>query len=330
MSTRKQEKSAAAPASKNGFSLISDEKLIEIYTTMVKCRLLEQRVRVAGKQSKADAGQASTDGHEAVLVGVLLGLQPEDAIAPSHSDFIANFIEGAPLDKMLPPLLAGNGRNGRVTARAGKALDRSSTVGAQLAVANDLAQVLKSRKRGKVVIALSGDGSTPMSVWHDIWNTASIGDLPVVFVCRSAAPAEPNSAKQQTDIEDLVAKAQTYGFPGIVVDGNDVVAVYRVASEAIAKARAGNGPTFIACKPYRPAGSKPQDPILNMEKYLEGKGLYRAQLKLDIVARFGNQLDEAIRAARESLSKSKQQLGGAPSLIVRERILNPSIWVPQA
>lgn len=326
MTTRKLEKSAAATASTNGFSLISDRKLIDLYTIMVKCRMLDERACALAKKGKLKGKHEAIDGHEAALVGALIDLQPEDAIAPSQNDLAANFIKGAPLEKVFRSLLvpAGNGRRSPVRGSSSrKAVEPSSAVAAQLTLATDIAAANKAKKNGKVVLALSGDLSTPVRVWHNAWNAAGVQSLPIVFVCRNHSPM------QKTEMENIAARAQTYGFPGIAVDGSDVVAVYRVASEAIAKARAGSGATFIECRSYRRSGTKAkaQDPILNMEKYLAGKGLYKAQWKREIGEQFGKELEAAIFAANGLPNAGRVETpDGVSSCTVRERILNPEIW----
>ena len=133
---------------------------------------------------------------------------------------------------------------------------------------------------------------------------------------------------------------------GITVDGNDVVAVYRVAQEAIARARRGQGPTLIECKTYRWYGHseidpakyrdpeeverwKAKDPIANMEKYLTGKGLFSAEWKQEIVDGFNKELDAAIEIAEKSaLPEGVEALDHVFSFDIRDRVLNPKIYTP--
>jgi TPP-dependent pyruvate/acetoin dehydrogenase alpha subunit len=345
---------ADAPGGKGGFSLISNEKLLQLYCTMVKCRMLEERARVLFKQSKFTGNYYAAVGQEASAVGAAIDLLPEDTIGPSHRDFITNFIKGAPLDKMFCQLYAratspDKGRSS--PAHMGYAplnvITPSSTIAAQLNIATGVALANKMKKNGKIAVAFSGDGSTSLGFWHEALNFAGVQDLPIVFVCQNNLWAESVALKFQTKVEDIALKAQAYGFPGITVDGNDVVAVYRVASEAIAHARQGHGPTLIECKTYRWYGHseidpakyrdpeevekwKARDPILNMEKYLVAKHLFSAEMKQKVIDGFNEELDAAIEVAEKSpYPEAEEALDHVYSFSIRERALNPKTWSPK-
>ena len=351
---RDKQTTAPAPTAGNGFSLISDEKLIALYTTMVKCRMLEERVRVLFKQSKFTGNYYAAVGQEAAAVGVAIDLLPEDTIGPSHRDFIVNYIKGVPLDKMFCQLYARTGSpdKGRSSpAHMGYAplnvITPSSTIAAQLNIATGVALANKMKKNGKIAVAFSGDGSTSLGFWHEALNFAGVHDLPIVFVCQNNLWAESVSLRLQTKVEDIALKAQAYGFPGITVDGNDVVAVNRVAYEAIGRARQGRGPTLIECKTYRWYGHseidpgkyrppeevekwKAHDPILNMEKYLMAKGMYDEKLKQETVAGFNKELDAAIDVAENSpFPEGVEALDDVYSFSICERALNPKTWTPK-
>ena len=158
---------------------------------------------------------------------------------------------------------------------------------------------------------------------------------------RVGEPQSPNQSR------DIAQKAQAYGFPGITVDGNDVVAVYRVASEAIAHARKGNGPTLIECKTYRWYGHseidpakyrdpeeverwKANDPILNMEKYLMRKGLFSEEYKQKVAAEFSKELGVAIESAEKSpFPEGEEALDHVYSFSIRDRALKARTWTPK-
>jgi acetoin:2,6-dichlorophenolindophenol oxidoreductase subunit alpha len=345
---------AAAQENKPSFSLISNEKLIQLYSTMVKCRMLEERARVLFKQSKFTGNYYAAVGQEACVVGTAIDLEPEDTIGPSHRDFIANFVKGAPLDKMFCQLYAratspDKGRSS--PAHMGYAplnvITPSSTIAAQLNIATGVALANRMKKNGKIAVAYSGDGSTSLGFWHEALNFAAVRGLPILFVCQNNLWAESVSLKLQTKVEDLSVKAQAYGIPGITVDGNDVIAVYRVAHEAIGRARQGRGPTLIECKTYRWYGHseidpakyrnpeeverwKANDPITNMEKYLTRKGLFSADVKQKIAAAFNKELDAAIEVAERSpYPEGVEALDHLYSFSIRERALNAKTWAPK-
>jgi len=346
MATKVKEPAASANGAVQGTGLISNEKLRQLYATMLKCRTLEERARVLFKQSKFTGNYYAAVGQEAASVGTAIDLRVEDTIGPSHRDFISGFIKGAPLDKMFCHLFA----RGNSPAHFGYAplnvITPASTIAAQLNIATGVALANKMKKNDNIAVAYSGDGSTSLGFWHEALNFAGVHDLPIVFVCQNNLWAESVNLSLQTKVPDISTKAQAYGFPGITVDGNDVVAVYRVAQEAIARARRGQGPTLIECKTYRWYGHseidpakyrdpeeverwKAKDPIANMEKYLTGKGLFTAEWKQEIVDGFNNELDAAIEIAEQSaLPEGVEALDHVFSFSIRDRVLNPKSYSP--
>jgi acetoin:2,6-dichlorophenolindophenol oxidoreductase subunit alpha len=312
------------PAGKPSFSLISNEKLTALYTTMVKCRMLGERARVLSKRSEFAGKYYPAVGREACVVGTAIDLDAEDTIGLSHRDYITSFVKGAPLEKIFCQLCAraSSPDKGRSSpAHMGSApvnvITPSSTIAAQLNIATGVALANKMRKSGKIAVAYSDDRAKSLGVWHEALNFAGTRRLPILFVVGDYTRAQSAALKGPTRVEDMSEKARVYGFPGIAVDGNDVVAVYRVAYEAIARARQGRGPTLIECKTYRwyghseidPANHRrpaarerreTNDPIANMEKYLDGKGLFNAEMKQTIVEGFSRELDAAIAYAKKA------------------------------
>lgn len=354
MATKAKERPAQKADEKNGNPLISNEKFQLLYATMLKCRMLEERARVLFKQSRFTGNYYAAVGQEAAAVGIAIDLRPEDTIGPSHRDFITNFIKGVPLNAMFCQLYAraASPDKGRSSpAHCGYAplnvITPSSTIAAQLNIATGVALANKMKKNDNIAVAFSGDGSTSLGFWHEALNFAGVHDLPIIFVVQNNLWAESVPIQLQTRVEDLSIKAQAYGFPGITVDGNDVVAVYRVAQESIARARQGGGPTLIECKTYRWYGHseidpakyrnpeevehwKADDPITNMEKYLTGKGLFTKEWKDEIVSEFNRELDAAVEFAEKSpYPEPVECLDHVYSFDVRDRQLNRKIWSPK-
>jgi TPP-dependent pyruvate/acetoin dehydrogenase alpha subunit len=291
MTTKSKESSTTAvPTIQNGFSLISNEKLLQLHATMLKCRMLEEHTRILYKKSKLQRAGAVAIGQEAASVGVILDLGGEDTIAPLPGDVIASFIKGVPLDEIFASL--------RAPVPAGYAslhvLPACSSLATQLAVATGVALSGKTAKNGKITVACCGDISSLPELSLEAMHFAAVHRLPLLYVGWNSRPDE-----------DIAAKIEPSGFPCIPVDGSDVVAVYRVASEAIAHARRGNGPTLIECRfslsaaPANEETLNAGDPLLNMEKYLSRKGLFYEQSKLRIAADFSRELDAASKIARK-------------------------------
>jgi TPP-dependent pyruvate/acetoin dehydrogenase alpha subunit len=355
MATKVKEQAVSTPAAHtNGSSLISEDKLKQLYTTMLKCRMLEEKARVLFKQSKFTGNYYAAVGQEATAVGVGVDLRPEDTVGPSHRDFILNFIKGAPLSAMYSQLYAKSTSpdKGRSSpAHCGYAplnvITPSSTIAAQLNIATGVALANKMKKNDNIAVAFSGDGSTSLGFWHEALNFAGVHNLPIVYVIQNNLWAESVTVKLQTKVEDLSIKAQSYGFPGITVDGNDVVAVYRVAQEAITRARQGGGPTLIEAKTYRwyghseidPAKYRPaeeveywksKDPIKTMETYLSGKGLFTDEWKEQVSADFNKELDAAVEFAdKAAYPEPEEALDHVFSFDIRDRELKRKTWSPK-
>jgi TPP-dependent pyruvate/acetoin dehydrogenase alpha subunit len=275
---------AGAPPSQNGFSLISNQKLLQLYSTMLKCRLLEERIRILAR--KNSAAWAVSVGHEASAVGVLLDLLPADAIAPAPRDVIPAFIRGVPLDSIFASLDAP----GQLGYAPLHVIPPASGIATRMAVATGVALSHKLGSANKITIAFAGKESPSPGLWHEALQFAGVHALPIVYVCLN---------KKESD--DIASRATHYGVPGIAVDGNDVVAVYRVAHESIVRARQGRGPTLIDCRTSRAYG----DPILNMEKYLSRKGLFTEEFKVEVSAAFSRELDAAIKINWKAVSSKK-------------------------
>src|SRR5579864_6142242 len=346
------EEQHVATAETNGGRL-SEDILKRLFSYMLKCRMVEERARLLFRQGKFAGNYYAAVGQEATEVGSTIDLLPEDTVAPSHRNFVTNIMKGTPLKFMYAQLYArktspDQGRSS--PAHCGYAplniITPASTIAAQLNIGTGVALALKMKKKDDVVLAFSGEGSTSLGFWHEAVNFAGVHNLPIVYVIQNNLWAESVNVKLQTKVEDLSVKAQAYGFPGITVDGNDVVAVYRVATEAINRARTGGGPTLIECKTYRWYGHseidpakyrdpqeveywKSKDPIVFMENYLRKQNLWSDDFKKKILDDFQVELDAAIEFAEKSpYPEPEEALDHVYSFSIRERELNRRICNP--
>jgi len=310
MKSKGKEKIAAAG---NGFSLISGEKLLALYASMLKCRMIEERASALFVQRELTGSYQSALGQEAAAVGAAIDLLPEDAICALQGDMMVNFIKGVALDKLFRDLFARCARTHTCAEAVGER-NCSSTAAAQLNTAASATLASKIEGKRKLAVIFSGVEATLPDCWRETLDFAGAQCLPMVFVGQNGLETETSRSKVHTKVKDLVLKTPACGFPCITVDGNDVVAVYRVACEAIAHARLGHGPTLISCqtwplslaaKQVRAKARNPKqrlqqecnDPILKMEAYLTGKGLFSAEFKQQVAAGFAQTLDSAIAAA---------------------------------
>jgi TPP-dependent pyruvate/acetoin dehydrogenase alpha subunit len=240
--------SAAAALPHNGFSLISNKKLIYLYTAMLRCRLIEQHSRELVKHNRPSHFFASSLGREAAAVGVTIDLRRTDRIAPAH------WIHSA-LGSIRPTV----------------------PVIEEIDAAVRFAHLHQQKKTSSLVVAFSMEPFTSSDEWAHALQRASDEKLPILFVAPAAQPAKP---RPKSRAGARTPPQPTYTFPTIVVDGNDVVAVYRVASEAIFHARKAHGATLIECV-HTPG----TDPLRTMENYLRNKSLFTPALKRDLTAR---------------------------------------------
>jgi TPP-dependent pyruvate/acetoin dehydrogenase alpha subunit len=248
----------------NGFSLISNQKLLSLYSTMLKCRMIEERLRILVQDRALPASHGAVPGRES-LAGVIIDLLPADTVVAAPGNPIPSFINGAPLEELICDLFhtpaAFAGTAARLNLAAQKAMDG------------------KLNKPNSIAVAICDDDRASLDPWREALSFARAYTLPMIFVAwKNATPLKPKA----------------HSLPIIPVDGNDAVAVYRVASEAITHARKGNGPTLIHC--VYPTAT---DTILNMEKYLAGKGLFSATRKAEVSAQFGKELAAAIETAKK-------------------------------
>jgi pyruvate dehydrogenase E1 component alpha subunit len=273
----------------NGFSLISNDKLLQLYSTMLRCRMLEERIRVLAKQNGLTKPFAAKS-QEAAVAGVGIDLLPGDTLAPSPRGFIPCFVKGLPVSRIFSALSAGPAR-ARSPYATLKLIPPSLNLRVQLDRAIAAARSNKASKNKKIVVAFCGCSSASPDLLHQAMSRAGKLLLPILLVCHNDSGSD-----------DICIEAQNYGFPGVIVDGDDAVAAYRVATEAIAHARRGSGPTLIDCKPWPLSGSKSgkrqtaRNPILNMERYLVRKGLFDKKFKSKVTANFRRELDLAMRS----------------------------------
>jgi len=279
----------AAMPPHNGFSLISNEKLLQLYSTMLRCSLLYARIGVLANGNGSAALLAALS-HEAAAVGVCLDLLPGDTLAPSHRGFIPSFVKGLPIAGIfsaVAPKVSGP----RPSYADLNLIPPVLSLEAQLDRAIDAAVDNKKARKKQIVVAFCGSSSASPEPLHKAMLQAGKRNLPILLVCHSSS-----------DCDEICAKAEECDFPGVSVDGDDAVAVYRVATEAIAHARRGSGPTLIDCKPWPLSGHKPGhrlaagNPILRMEDYLTRKGLFDRKFKSKVSATFRRELDAAINA----------------------------------
>jgi pyruvate dehydrogenase E1 component alpha subunit len=187
-------------------------------------------------------------------------------------------------------------------------------LGANLPVAAGLALTYKMERTDNVVVAYFGEGASNVGDFHEALNFAGVQRLPIIFVCENNQYAYSVPIEKSMAIDDVADRAESYGFDGVAINGNDVLAVYQSTQGALARARSGEGPTLIECKTYRWHGHsehdkafyrtneelamwKSRDPIPTFTTYLKGLHVLSDQQEQDIVERVAKVIDEAVEFA---------------------------------
>ena len=227
---------------------LSAEDLKRLYRAMVLGRLLDERMVRLQRQGRIGTF-APIKGQEASQMGSVFCLRPTDWMVPSFRETAAMIWRGWSIEKVL--LFFAGYLEGAQPAPDQRDLPVSIPVATQIPHAVGLAYAAQYRGDDAVVMTYFGDGATSEGDFHEALNFAGVWHVPVIFVCQNNQWAISVPLKKQTHSRTIAEKALAYGFPGIQVDGNDVLAVYAAGREAVARARTGDGPTLIECVTYR-------------------------------------------------------------------------------
>ena len=285
---------------------LADHELKSLYRSMLLGRRLDERMVRLQRQGRIGTF-APTKGQEAAQMGSIFTLRPTDWMVPSFRETAAMIWRGWPIEKLL--LFFAGRLEGGQSAPSQHDLPITIPVATQLPHAVGLAYAAQYRGDDVAVMAYFGDGATSEGDFHEALNFAGVWHVPVVFVCQNNQWAISVPLKKQTHSRTIAQKALAYGLPGIQVDGNDVLAVYAAAREAVDRARAGDGPTLIECVTYRlgvhttaddptkyrsdaeVAMWEQKDPLTRFKAYLEKRNL----LEEGLDQRVDEEIAEAIR-----------------------------------
>jgi pyruvate dehydrogenase E1 component subunit alpha len=276
---------------------LSPEDLRRLYRAMLLGRRLDERMLRLQRQGRIGTF-APIKGQEASQMGSVFTLRKTDWMVPSFRETAAMLWRGWPIERIL--LLFAGYLEGGQPAPDQHDLPITIPVATQLPHAVGLAYAAQYRGDDAVVMAYCGDGATSEGDFHEALNFAGVWHVPVVFIVQNNQWAISVPLKKQTHSRTLAQKALAYGFPGIQVDGNDVLAVYAASREAVDRARAGGGPTLVECVTYRlgvhttaddptryrsaeeVAAWERKDPLTRFGAYLEKKNLLGSDLEAEV------------------------------------------------
>ncbi|MFQ6111978.1 MAG: thiamine pyrophosphate-dependent dehydrogenase E1 component subunit alpha, partial [Nitrospinota bacterium] len=240
----------------------------KIFETMLRIRMFEEKAVDLFQHGFMPGFLHVCIGQEAIAAGVCAALRPDDHIISTHRGHGHIIAKGGDYRYMMAELYAK--RTGYCKGKGGSIhiadmdlgiLGANGIVGGGIPIANGAALAFKLKKTGQVLVCFFGDGASNQGSFHEGLNLASTWHLPVVFICENNQYAESTPQKVHQHITDISCRAEAYDIPGVSVDGNDAVAVYEAASEAVERARQpGEHPTLIECKTYRHMGHYIGDP----------------------------------------------------------------------
>lgn len=310
---------------------LTKAKLVEMYKLMVKIRLFEEKVFELYAQNLVPGTIHLYTGQEAVAVGVCSALRKDDYITSTHRGHGHCIAKGADIKRVMAEILGkktgyckGKGGSMHIADFSIGILGATAVVGAGIPIAVGAGLSIKLRKTGQVVACFFGDGASNQGTFHEGINMAAIWQLPVIFVCENNLYAMGTRQSIVMKIENIADRADAYGIPGVVVDGNDVLAVYEAASNAVERARRGEDPTLIECKTYRhrghsrvdPAKYRPKeeveawlakDPIKRLqERLLQSNVLTETEIQR-IYEEVSTEIEEAVKYAMESPYPAPQE-----------------------
>ena len=237
---------------------LNREAMLKLYTTMATIRNFEERgIPEAGQRGMSGSIHSSA-GQEAVPTGVCANLTDEDYIGSTHRGHGHCIAKGVDPKAMMAELFGrttgsnkGKGGSMHIADMSKGMLGTNGVVAASVPLAVGAALTSKLKNLGRVAVAFFGDGAANQGVLHESMNLASVWKLPVIFCCENNGYAESTPVEYALSVANVSDRAVGYNMPGILVDGMDVFAVYDAAGQAVARARAGEGPSLLECKTYR-------------------------------------------------------------------------------
>ncbi|NPV08745.1 MAG: thiamine pyrophosphate-dependent dehydrogenase E1 component subunit alpha [Anaerolineae bacterium] len=316
-------------------------RLVGMLRTMYRIRFFEERVKELFGQNLIWGGVHLYIGQEAVATGACAALRRDDYLVSTHRGHGHCLAKGGDIRRTMAELMGRD--TGYCRGRGGSMhlfdpeiglLGGNGIVGAGLPIALGAALSAQYRGSDQVCACFFSDGASNQGTFHESLNLAALWKLPLVYICENNLYAATTPASKTLPLPDIYVRAAAYGIPGVSVDGNDVEAVYQAVSQAVTRARGGEGPSLVECKTYRIEGHcmvldchrdpeelaawKERDPI----RMFEGRLLEMGVIATDDIAELRSQAEadvrEAVEYAQASPFPSADDLGLAdlPAAVV--------------
>ncbi|HBB16168.1 MAG TPA: pyruvate dehydrogenase (acetyl-transferring) E1 component subunit alpha [Syntrophus sp. (in: bacteria)] len=310
----------------------SKEKLLDMLYAMLKIRRVEERISDAFAQGKIPGFLHVSIGQEAVSAGVCACLHDDDSILTTHRGHGQALAKGIDLKRFMAEIYGRvdgfcKGKSGsmHIASRESGVIGSNGIVGAGLPISLGTAFASAYRGEKTVTVCFFGDGASNQGTFHESLNLAALWNLPVVYCCENNGWAQFTPGKVATKLKNISKRAESYGMPGVTVDGDDVLEVRKEAAIAVERARNGEGPTLLECMTHRWFGhyvgdaqkyrspaevqeARTFDPIVKFRKFLSGANLIGAGYMDTLEERVRLEIDEAVAFAEASPVAGAEEL----------------------
>lgn len=314
---------------------MTNEKLVELYHTMVRIRMVEERIAAEYQYDEIKTPIHLSIGQEAIAAGVCAHLEKEDYVFPTHRSHAQYLAKGGDLRKMIAELYlrrtgCSHGRGGSMHLVAPEVgvLGSSAIVGGDIPLGTGTALASMLKKDGRVTAVFFGDGAVDEGTFHESLQFAALKSLPVLYVCENNHYAINSPEIRRHKVLSLARWAECYGMRSQQIDGNDVLEVSEHAQKAIDGCRSGNGPVFLECNTYRwkghigtvddvGEGFRPKEeydywrskcPVRRYREYLESIGLWNSAKEKTQREEIAAEIQEAFEFAQNSPKPSPEEL----------------------
>lgn len=290
------------------------EEIERLYEAMATARVFDRKCSALQRQGRL-ATYAPFEGQEAAQIGAAAALGPDDWLVATYRDAAAQWFHGFPWVNLILGR-TGDERGGR-TPEGVRVLPPSITVGGHMIHAVGISWAEKLKGSGAMAMTLFGDGATSEGDFHEAMNFAGVYDLGTVFVCENNGWAISQPFAMQTGAESIADKAPGYGMPGVMVDGNDLLAVFSACRDAVGRARSGEGPTLVEALTYRMGPHtttddhlryrkeedveawRARDPVDRVRAFLEREGVWSEGRQEEIESKAADDVARAVAEAEE-------------------------------
>ncbi|MFN2188418.1 MAG: pyruvate dehydrogenase (acetyl-transferring) E1 component subunit alpha [Candidatus Promineifilaceae bacterium] len=303
---------------------LTGDQLVKMYTDMCRIRRFEQMADRMYAAGKVHGTMHLSAGQEAVAVGAGNAMRPDDYLLNHHRGHGHFIAKGADIDRMMAEFLGketgyckGRGGSMHIADVEANNLGANGIVGGGISLAVGAGLAVKMRHDPQIVLCIFGDGAANQGIFHESLNMAALWDLPVVFLCENNQYGMSMPVERATSKTPIADRAGIYGMPGHRVDGNDVLAVFEVMSQAAGHARQGNGPVLVEAITYRYFGHsksdrnlyrtkeeieewKKSDPIVRFKKVLVDAGVLSSDNADELDQKAQSEIDGAVAYAEAS------------------------------